>query len=116
MKIKLYQLFNSIEALNVLRTCKMDTLKAYQLRKLYNEIKPEIDIIEEVRQELIKKHKLITKNGNYIVTSDFARDFSTLLDKEVELKELKKSMLNIEDIAENKLELKVLDELAWLIK
>ena len=124
MKIKLGIIYNSIEALKVLRSCKMDVLKAYQLRKLLAEIQVEIDSIETIRKDLIKKHGVeIEKDGkktgeyqiNFEKQEAFMSDLNTLFDKEIELKELKNAKLGIRDLEGNKIETVTLSQLDWLI-
>lgn len=130
MVITIGMIYNSIDALKQVQKFKIDVLKAYQLQKLVREIQTEIDGVENIRKDLIKKYgfeiNVKDENGEDIGTGDykvkpenqdvFMAELSILFEKEIVLQELEQAKLSIQDLSGNKIETEKLNLLSWLIE
>lgn len=126
MKIKLGVLFNSLMALNEIKTISLNVVKSYFVRKLLGDVQKEVETIEKTRLELIEKYGVKKEDGvcEIVPNTDehkaFLKDMGCLFDSEIELKSLKEAKLTLNDIKgdetkPNFIKPETLSQLDWLI-
>lgn len=126
MKIKLGVLFNSLLALNEIKSISLNVVKSYFVRKLLGDVQKEVETIEKTRLELIEKYGVKKEDGvcEIIPNTDehkaFLKDMGCLFDSEIELKSLKEAKLTLDDIKgdetkPNFIKPETLSQLDWLI-
>lgn len=89
MKVKLSDIYNSIESLNKLMQVELPITVSYKLVKLLKKLNEEIGLIEQSRIKLVKKYSPDGKDENVAVPEDkrdeFFKEFAELLTTEVTL-------------------------------
>lgn len=122
MKVKIGDIHNSVESLGELLHCEIESLKAYQIRKLIKEIETELLPVEQTRQNLVEKYGELDEDGNKSIkanteaAANFFKEISVIFDKKVDIKSLDDFEISIEDLAGNKLKPAFFTQLDWLIK
>ena len=91
MKLSNYQIMNSENTLFKLKDMELPIKVAYKLNKAIKEIAVKIELINEVKNELIMKHGECD-NGNYFINNEnkdavekFVKDFKEVLNIEEEV-------------------------------
>lgn len=126
MKIKLGVLFNSLLALNEIKSISLNVVKSYFVRRLLGDVQKEVETIEKTRLELIEKYGVKKEGGvceiipNTEEHKAFVKDMECLFDSEIELKSLKEAKLTLDDIKgdekkPNIIKPETLSQLDWLI-
>lgn len=122
--VKLSEIINSQQSLNVLLGTSLPVKIAYQLSKLVNKIQPDLKIYDEQRMKLVKelgeqtdaeKDLWTIKPENMV---KYTEEMAKLLDVEVDInlfadKPFEK--IKIEDLGDINVEAKDLVSLDWLI-
>lgn len=92
IKVKLIDIVNSREALSTLMNEKLPMVVSYKLAKIFKVVAPELDLLEEQRQKLIRELGEALSDdddGAWRVTKanekEFQRQFEELLQEDVEL-------------------------------
>ena len=87
MKVKLSEVYNSIETLNKLMQIELPITVSFKLIKLLKKLNDEVAVIEQSRVKLVKKYSPDGKDENLTVPEDkreeFFKEFSELLTTEV---------------------------------
>lgn len=116
-------LWNSQKELMELQKKEVDVLKSLELKKLFKEIAEELGIVDKVRIDLVTKYGAMNDKTKQIEVKlgdknweKYVDDFDKLLNKEVELKHLKKATLSVTELQGNKVSPSLLTVLDWLIK
>lgn len=86
MKVKLSDVYVSVPVLTKVLDLELPINLSYKLMKVVNVLNTELKTIEEQRVKLVKKY---SKNNEINVSEenkqDFLKDFSTLLDEEIDI-------------------------------
>ena len=121
MKIKLLTLWESSQAIAEIKVLSFNAIKSYKLCKLFDEIQTELNQLEKVRKELVKKHGKPDEKGDIsILPSEPAfkiilTEFNALLDEEVDLKHLNDDVkINLDDLKNCEIKPGTLQQLDWL--
>lgn len=91
VKVKLIDIVNSREALSNLMNEKLPMVVSYKLAKIFKAVAPELDILEQQRQKMIRDlgEPIDEEDGAWRVKreneSKFQKEFELLLKEEVEL-------------------------------
>jgi hypothetical protein len=89
MKVKLFEIYNSIPVMNKILDAQLPVNISFQLTKLLKNLNEEIKVIEEQRVKLVSKHG--EQSGDQGVTvpetkkEQFLKEFAELLDTEIEI-------------------------------
>lgn len=86
-KIKLRELRDITTSLVKLVTMDLPAKISYRMTRLVKLIKGELQDLEEVRVELVKKHGIQTEQGIVVKENieEFNKDFNEILDEEIEI-------------------------------
>lgn len=89
MKVKLFEIYSSVPVMNKILDAELPATVAFQLTKLLKTLNDEIKVIEEQRVKLVSKHGQKSGDDNLTVPDTnkeaFLKEFSELLDTEIEL-------------------------------
>jgi hypothetical protein len=87
MMIKLSQVYNSMEALNRLSELPIPVTISFKLAKLLKQLTNEIELLEKLRQKLIKQYGKEDETGNFTVLEEnkevFFKEFTDLLNTKI---------------------------------
>lgn len=116
MKIKLYEILNSIDILQQLRNQKFSIKVSYKIQRNLKQIQNEIDEINKIKKELIDKYSEDLEDKKKFIPENkiekINKELQDLLEEEIELDILK---INIDefilDISPNEL-----SKIEWMIE
>jgi len=102
MKVKLFDVYNSVNVMNKVLDAQLPISVSFQLTKLVKTLNEEVKMIEEERIKLVKKYSETDKDGESTVSEDkkqnFLKDFSELLETEVDLNWTPVSVSKLENL------------------
>jgi hypothetical protein len=102
MKVKLFDVYNSVNVMNKVLDAQLPISVSFQLTKLVKTLNEEVKMIEEERVKLVKKYSETDKDGESTVSEDkkqnFLKDFSELLETEVDLNWTPVSVSKLENL------------------
>ena len=89
MKVKLFEIYNSVSVMNKILEAQLPAAVAFQLTKLLKTLNEEVKTIEEQRVKLVTKHGETGENQTVTVPEskkqEFLKEFADLLDTEIDL-------------------------------
>jgi len=89
MKVRLVDVYNSVQVINKILDAQLPATIAFQLTKLIKSLDGEIKIIEEQRVKLVSKYGEETKENGVTVSEAnkeaFLKEFTELLETEIEI-------------------------------
>ena len=88
MKVKLIEIYSSVNILNKLVNVSLPAKTSYKFVKVMQKFNDELKVLEEERQKLIKKYGAETE-GSISVTEEnkeaFIKEFSDLMEMEMDI-------------------------------
>ena len=88
MKVKLGEIYNSVNVLSKLLDTEIPVSVSYKLMKLVNTLNSELKTVEEQRIKLVKKYSDTSTEESTVKDESkdaFLKDFSELLAQEIEI-------------------------------